>query len=103
MRSLFALLLASSALVSLQACAIDRGEGDDGESDIRDDEGRFSSKDATLLEFEFDGELVTDSTWNINNTINDQLLYTIGHLNGNKSVGRLDALTLTDVKQSPAA
>jgi len=57
----------------------------------------FSSADATLLEFEFDGE-VTGSAWNTKALINDQLLYTIGHLNGDRAVGRLDKVTLTNVK-----
>jgi hypothetical protein len=29
--------------------------------------------------------------------ITDQLLYTIGHLNGNRSVGRLDRLVLSNI------
>jgi len=58
----------------------------------------FTSRDATLMTFTFDGELVTTETFDLEQTINDQLLYTIGHLNGNKSVGRLDTVELTDIK-----
>jgi hypothetical protein len=61
------------------------------------EEPEFSSNQATLLDFEFDGELQTDSSWNDKQTIQDQLLYTIGHLNADKSVGRLDNLVLTNV------
>ncbi|HVH42763.1 MAG TPA: hypothetical protein VM925_10480 [Labilithrix sp.] len=61
------------------------------------DEGAFSSDQATLLDFEFDGTLVTDKSWNDKQTIQDQLLYTIGHLNEQDSVGRLDALELSNV------
>ena len=41
---------------------------------------------------EFDGSLETTSSWNDKQTIQDQLLYTVGHLNHDKSVGRLDNL-----------
>ena len=70
------------------------GGCDDGTDAVEDD---FSSAQATLLEFEFDGELVTTDTWNLEQTIEDQLLYTIGQLNGSRAVGRLDAVTLTNV------
>ena len=66
---------------------------------VKGDEGKAdSSALATVLDFEFDGELVTDSTWDQRRTVQDQLLYTIGHLNGNTSVGRLDKLDLTNLK-----
>ena len=67
------------------------------------DEGAFSSNQATLLDFEFDGELVTDSSWDEKQTIQDQLLYTIGHLNEQKSVGRIDKLELSKIEKSTAA
>ncbi len=60
-------------------------------------EDAFSSNQATLLDFAFDAELVTTSSWNDKQTIQDQLLYTIGHLNTNRSVGRLDKLELTNI------
>ncbi len=58
----------------------------------------FSSREAVQLDFELDGELVTDTTWNAKAKIQDQFLYTIGHLNGERSVGRLDKLELTNVQ-----
>jgi hypothetical protein len=64
------------------------------------DESDFSSNQATLLDFEFDGELVSDYAWNPQQTIQDQLLYTIGHLNADSSVGRLDNVVLTNVVKS---
>lgn len=64
---------------------------DDGKSD--------SSVEAVVVNFEFDGELVTDSSWNPESKIEDQLLYTIGHLNGDDSVGRLDRVTLTNIQK----
>jgi hypothetical protein len=56
-----------------------------------------SSVLATVLDFEFDGTLLTDYAWDTRRVVQDQLLFTIGHLNGDKSVGRLDKLDLTNV------
>lgn len=64
------------------------------------DEGNFSSNQATLLDFEFDGSLVTDFSWNDKQTIQAQLLYTIGHLNHDNAVGRLDNLVLSDITKT---
>ncbi|NUP10234.1 MAG: hypothetical protein HOW73_29645 [Polyangiaceae bacterium] len=65
--------------------------------DVESNEDDFTSAQATLLEFEFDGELVTTETFNLRDTIQDQLLYTIGHLNGNRAVGRLDTVQISDI------
>jgi len=81
-------LLAST--VGLAACGSDTGS----------DEGNFSSAEATLLTFEFDAELVTTTTFNLERLAEDQLLYTIGHLNGNRAVGRLDTMKLTDFEST---
>jgi pre-peptidase len=66
------------------------------------DEKNDSSLLATVLDFEWDGELLTDVTWSNEQAIRDQLLYTIGHLNADHSVGRLDRLVLTNVKAGAA-
>lgn len=58
---------------------------------------------ATVLDFEFDGTLVTDSAWDARRVVQDQLLFTIGLLNGDKSVGRLDRLDLSDVVKATEA
>jgi hypothetical protein len=68
---------------------------DDG---VESEEEDFTSAQATLLEFEFDGELVTTETFNLRETIQDQLLYTIGHLNEKRSVGRLDTVQVEDIQ-----
>ncbi|MCA9557859.1 MAG: hypothetical protein KC583_04765, partial [Myxococcales bacterium] len=60
-----------------------------------------SSAEAIVLDMKFEGALVTDQGWNAKSQIEDQLLYTIGHLNGSKAVGRLDKVELTDVKTAP--
>lgn len=94
--SAVALPVLLSAL-ALGGCAADApAETDTGE-------GAFSSNQATLLDFEFDASLTTDSSWDDNQTIEDQLLYTLGHLNADNSVGRLDKLTLTNVQRTEDA
>ena len=85
-------------LMFAAACEAPMTEDDFQKND--DVEKADSSNQATVLNFEFDSELVTDSSWNTNQTIQDQLLYTIGHLNGNRAVGRLDKLTLTNVQEA---
>ncbi len=72
---------------------------DDGAESNEDD---FTSAQATLLSFEFDGELSTTNTWDLRQTIQDQLLYTIGHLNGDRAVGRLDTVQITNITSSRA-
>ncbi len=71
--------------------------------DTQTDEGAFSSNQATLLDFDFDAELSTDQSWDDKSTIEDQLLYTIGHLNADKAVGRLDNLVLSNIQRTEAA
>lgn len=64
-------------------------------------EDDFSSDQATQLDFEFDGQLETSASafGGADALIKDQLLYTIGHLNGSRAVGRLDRLVLSNVQQ----
>ncbi len=82
-----------AACALLAGCASPSGAGDT----TNESEEAFASDQATLLEFEFDASLVTDFSWHDEQTIQDQLLYTIGHLNHDNSVGRLDALELSDI------
>jgi len=100
-------LIAPTLLSLVAGCAMDSSEpgGGSGEQTIADEdlvkpeEGKAdSSVQAVIVDFEWDGEAVVDSVWNVENTVEDQLLYTIGHLNGENSVGRLDKLELTNVK-----
>ena len=64
--------------------------GIDGKSD--------ASALATFVDFEFDGYLISDSAYRPESRIEDQMLYTIGQLNGEKSVARLDKLQLDGVE-----
>ena len=59
-----------------------------------------SSVEAVFVEFEFDGVAFANSSFNPRSAIDDQLLYTIGHLNGRDSngVGRLDKVEITDIQ-----
>jgi hypothetical protein len=61
----------------------------------------FTSDRATLLTFDFDGQLVTSQAANPAGQIRAQLMYTVGHLNGEASVSRLDKLALSKVATSP--
>jgi hypothetical protein len=88
--------LAALLAVFALGCQGPEPEMDDPKSDGADGKAD-SSAIATFMNFEFDGELVASSVWNEKSTIQDQLLYTIGHLNGNKSVGRLDRVELTNI------
>lgn len=91
-----ALLPSLFAVLALAACSSeivpeqgDFVKGGNGKAD--------SSAEAVFLDFEFDGSFLSDSSFNPNQKIEDQLLYTIGHLNGDNSVGRLDKLEISDV------
>lgn len=84
------------ALFALATLPLAAGCSGDDEPESREDD--FTSREATLMLFEFDGQLTTDNTWNVKQAIEDQMLYTIGHLNGDNSVGRLDAIELTNIE-----
>jgi hypothetical protein len=89
-------LLCAAPLVAgpLAACT---SEDDPYEGEIvKDADGKAdTSAAAVFMDMEFDGQLLTDSSWNAEQTVKDQLLYTIGQLNGKNSVGRLDKVTLS--------
>ena len=106
MRTFPKFLLAACAAACTTACADDKSVSPGDETPAASEpiyvKGGASGKEdasalATVLDFEFDGKLLTDSAWDKSRVIQDQLLFTIGHLNGNKSVGRLDRLTLTNI------
>jgi len=102
-------LLSTAVLALAAGCAMDASEpggGSGGQTIDNDDlvkpeEGKADSSFlAVFLDFEFDGEVVLDSTWNVERSIENQLLYTIGHLNADKSVGRLDHLELSNIEKT---
>ena len=82
------------ALAALASCT--PGEEIDG---VKPEGDKYdSSAVAVFVDLEFKGELLTDAAWNPEQQVEDQLLYTIGQLNGVNSVGRLDTMTLTNVR-----
>jgi hypothetical protein len=63
-------------------------------------EGRqlpFTSRDATLLELEFNGELTASSASYPKNLIRAQLMYAIGQLNGEPGVAQLSKLSTSGI------
>src|SRR5687768_9841369 len=62
--------------------------------------GADSSAIGTFLNLEFSGKLVTESSWNDQSTIADQLLYLIGQLNGYGANGRLDKVIFSNVRKT---
>ncbi|MDF2694409.1 MAG: hypothetical protein K0S65_2792 [Labilithrix sp.] len=66
---------------------------------------RFASALAVPLDFELDGRLVADTQdpATLRTLIKAQLLFTIGQLNGDRSVGRLGLLALSEIHATEAA
>ena len=62
----------------------------------------FTSAQATLLDFSFRGELLTSSTWSLSRQAEEQVFFTVGQLNGERSVGRLDRLSISIVDSEAA-
>src|SRR5437870_12635489 len=91
-----ALLLAAAALAP--ACTDDDPVA--GETRKSDDGKEDASGLGVFLNAEFSGKLVTDYSWSDNQTIQDQLLYTVGQLNGMTAVGRIDRAVLTNVQHT---
>lgn len=68
-----------------------------GGTDVESQTEAFTSASSTLYDFDFDGELVTEAGWPSSIAIDNQLLYTVGQLNGVGGVGRLDATRLDSI------
>ena len=84
-------------LLALAACAeTDPYAGEAVKSDNKAD----ASALGVFLDATFDGKLVTDSSWDDNQTIQDQLLYTVGQLNGYTAVGRVDKAEITNIQKT---
>jgi len=86
-------------LLFLASCASAQGAGE--RLDIAP--SAFTSVHATLLDFDLDGSLVTDTDdpAAIRMQIEAQLLFTTGQLNGEHSVGRLGQLELSAIRATP--
>jgi hypothetical protein len=97
-QNLSRLVLASSLFVS--ACdGLETGSPDVPDeplpSGVEELEQPFTSDVATLMDFAFSGELTSSSATNLKGQVRSQLMFTVGQLNGENSVARLDKLTLT--------
>jgi hypothetical protein len=90
-------LLAAAAVLPVLAYGCAAPTSDDGSTEGED---AYTSASAKLLDFEFEGE-VTMAGGDPQQTIKDQMLFTIGQLNGKTGVGRLDKLTITNVRTEP--
>ena len=53
---------------------------------------------AVFLDFNFEGRMLSSTSYDPDKMIEQQLLFTIGQLNGDKAVGRLDQLKLENVE-----
>ncbi len=96
-RVAFALLAALP--LTAAACAAP-ADAVDPEEDLGEE--AYTSASARLYDFEFDGELLAD-TRDAKSAVSDQMLFTIGQLNGEGGVARLDKIALSNVKVTDAA
>jgi hypothetical protein len=96
MRRLFVLF--PGVLVMLFGCADDAaGRGDDPESPtVAEYDQPFTSSVATLLDFDFDGEMTSTSVYNIKGQVRTQMLYSIGQINGERGTSWLNKLVVTN-------
>jgi len=95
----FATILATAAL-ALPATACTEEDLYDGETVKSDDGKTDSSALAVFIDAEFEGKLLVDSSFNDVSTVQDQLLYTVGLLNGHNSVGRVDKVVVTNIRKA---
>ncbi len=64
----------------------------------------FTSARATQLDFTMNLSLESSgSVWNARSLIDQQMLYTMGHLNGHNGVGRLDKVVISNIKTETLA
>jgi hypothetical protein len=98
MKSLF---LVSAALLAAPAC-VDQEDLYEGEG-VKVDGKADSSAQAVFVDAEFDGTLITDFSFDNRSTIQSQMFYTVGQLNGMNGVGRIDKATYTNVVKTTTA
>jgi hypothetical protein len=91
------------ALITALIAGCTSPEGTSDPAPPTSSEDNFTSDVATLLDFEFDGSLLTDNATNPAGQIRAQLLFTVGHLNRDSSVARLNKLVLSAVTTAPQA
>lgn len=92
-------------LASLLCCIIGcSASGDDAGEHVALVEQHFESAEARLVDFEFDGRLVADTgeLGALGALVRAQLLYAVGQLNGERSVGWYERLEVSGVTTSPS-
>jgi hypothetical protein len=99
MKTRLATFLAAAALAAPAVGCIDNDpfEGEE----IKSDDGKADASNlGVFIDATFDGKLVTDSSWNDKQTVLDQLMFTVGQLNGYTAVGRVDKAEITNIQKS---
>jgi hypothetical protein len=88
-----------TSLLAFAGCT-DEADLYEGEAVKSDDGKTDSSALAVFVDAEWDGTLVTDFSFNDLTTVQSQLFYTVGQLNGMNSVGRIDKAVVTNITRS---
>ncbi|HEY4179862.1 MAG TPA: PPC domain-containing protein [Kofleriaceae bacterium] len=97
--ALASLLTAALAVPAVSACTTESDVYDD--EAVKSEDGKAdSSALAVFLDFEFDGKVRVDSSWDDKQTIQDQLMFTVGMFNGSTAVGRVDKVALTNIRKT---
>jgi hypothetical protein len=92
-------ILAAAALAAPVAGCIDNDplEGEE----VKSEDGKADASSlGVFMDASFEGKLLTDSSWNDKQTVSDQLLYTVGQLNGFTAVGRVDKAEITNIQKT---
>ena len=92
-------ILAAAALAAPVAGCIDNDplEGEE----VKSEDGKADASSlGVFMDATFEGKLLTDSSWNDKQTVSDQLLYTVGQLNGFTAVGRVDKAEVTNIQKT---
>lgn len=96
MKRLASILAAAALAAPTGGCTTD--EDPYAGEEIKSEDGKAdASAHGVFLDLTFEGKLVTTSSWNDTQTVEDQLLYTVGQLNGVTAVGRIDKAEVTNI------
>jgi hypothetical protein len=94
------MFLAAAALAAPAVGCLDEADPFAGE-EIKSEDGKAdASQLGVFLDATFEGKLLTDSSWDDKSTVADQLLYTVGQLNGFTAVGRVDKAEITNIQKT---
>src|SRR5690348_5933996 len=71
-----------------------------GEETKSEDGKADASQLGVFMDATFEGKLLTDSSFDDKGTVADQLLYTVGQLNGFTAVGRVYKAEITNIQKT---